>query len=139
MTETTDTDKIRTRVREILARVSPDERESLRRWAESARGSSEYSRLVNARTPKAALELLKAVLLLMKDKAWTDRSWGQRAGLLGVAAISTIFAGRVVGLRALRWGLSTSAPVLLAYLNDFFRILLEELAVRPTESPSEKG
>ncbi len=128
MSTVDDTEKIRTRVREILAKVSPDERESLRGWAQSSKGSSEYSRLVNSRTPKAALELLKAMLSLMKEKAWTDRSWGQRAGLLGVAAVSTIFAGRVVGLRALRWGLSTSAPLLLAYLNDFFHILLEELA-----------
>lgn len=123
-----DGEKIRKSVREILARMGPDERENLRRWAEGARGAKDYSSLVNARTPKAALELLKAALVLMKQKAWSDRTWGQRAGLVGVAALSAVFAGRVIGLRALRWGLSTSAPAILAYLSEFFGILLEELS-----------
>lgn len=123
-----DQETIRGPVREILAKLGPAERRALREWAESARGSTSYAGLVNARTPKAARDLLKAALLLMKEKAWTDRSWGQRAGLLGVAAFSAAFAGRVVGLRALRWGLSTSAPAIIAYLGEFFAVLLEELA-----------
>ncbi|MBK7844125.1 MAG: hypothetical protein IPJ71_10590 [Bdellovibrionales bacterium] len=120
----------------VLSKLSNEEKDKVHKWAttslhivkdDSLSKRDKIKKLTKLNPPKQIAPLIKSLLLVMKDKVWTDQSWARRGMAVGLGLGAAVFGSQAAGLASAGFGVGVPLALLTTVGATFLGVLVDEI------------